>query len=787
MHRTTAVLLIAFFLPATAPAAEAESPEAAEARETFQSLFGRDVAKARATPAAEDDVALAKRLLAVARDATASPAFLSLLCDEAYALAAPHESGKETATRAMDLLAKHVPGRAEEAQARIRSLRGEPAEPAGEEEPKPPAESKEPPEQPMSPKDELDALLAQIEEKKEAGALIEAAALYRDAQTLARRTGDNRLPAITEAAETLARRIGLERRARDVRAMLERNPDNVSAREGLVRLYLVNLNDPKRAAEILEGVEDSGLKKYVPAAAKPVDAAPELACLELGEWYAGLAERAPDYAKATMFGRAKTYLDRFLSLHETKDMAQVRAKVAMEKVEGALRALAPAATTQKPTSEKPAEVAGRIKDGVIQPGQWVNLLPYISLDRDRVRGDWGKSGSALTKNRPEKESKIMLPVIPSGNYELVFSFIRKSGGGSGGGSVDAILPVGDRGVLYTLSGWWNTIHGFQEIDGKGGDANPTAIRNMPLEQGRLYNASVRVERTGDRVSLRGYLDGRLLTKWSGPVSGVSLRPEWTIPDSSRLGLMVNVLEATLPVIRFRVLTGEARLLRPEDAGGGAGETAGAAGTETPKPPALGPTQAAATGPVVDALATIDPARDALAGGWQRDGDDLVIHEQAHEAKAVAPLHVEGSYRLEAAFVRTAGGDTVGIILPVEDRHVVAAISHGGGKGHGLDQIRGRNGHSNETAVKPGRIENGREYVVGVQMSVGGGRARIGVWLDGKQIIDWSGPTKDLTMYPGWRLPHPHRLAIGASNSKVRWRRLLIQPTGGRVRPLRPAK
>ncbi|MFO8014023.1 MAG: hypothetical protein R6X20_12050 [Phycisphaerae bacterium] len=568
MTRTTAVLLAALLLGATAPgapAAEAESPDAAEARETFRSLFSKDVARARATPASDDDLAVAKRLLAVARDATASPEFLAILCDEAYALAARHESGKETAVAAMELVARHVPDRAEEARARLRRLRGEAAETPSEDT-KDPDDTKETAEAPASPKAELDALLAEIDKKKEAGALVEAAALYREAQALARRINDRRLWDIRQAADALGRRIGLERRARDVRAMLERDPDNVSAREGLVRLYLVNLNDPKRAAEVLEGVEDSGLKKYVPAAARPVDEAPELACLELGEWYARLAERAPDYAKATMYARAKTYLARFMRLHETKDLHHVRAKMAMEKVTEALATLVPAAAQATP-SEQTTKTAGGVKDGVIKPGQWVDLLPHISLDRDRVSGDWETTDSALTKTRPEKASKLMLPVILSGSYELAFTFIRKSGSGS----VDVILPVGDRGVLYSLGGWKNTLHCFQEIDGKGGDANPTTIRNMPLDQGRPYNASVRVERTGDRVSLRGYLDGRLLTQWSGPVSGVSLRPEWTIPDSSRLGLMVNLLEATFRNLRLKMLSGEARLLRPPS-GTAAGET-----------------------------------------------------------------------------------------------------------------------------------------------------------------------------------------------------------------------
>ncbi|MFO8013226.1 MAG: hypothetical protein R6X20_07965, partial [Phycisphaerae bacterium] len=127
----------------------------------------------------------------------------------------------------MHLLAAHVPDRAEAAKARIRTLRGEAAEPAGEEA-KPSAESKEaaepakPAERPMSPKDELDALLAEIEKKKEAGALVEAAALYRKARALAQRINDDRLWDIRQAGDALGRRIGLERRARDVRAMLER-------------------------------------------------------------------------------------------------------------------------------------------------------------------------------------------------------------------------------------------------------------------------------------------------------------------------------------------------------------------------------------------------------------------------------------------------------------------------------------------------------------------------------------------------------------------------------------
>jgi hypothetical protein len=572
MHRTTAVLLIAFLLPTTASApAAAESPAAAEARETFRSLFGRDVARARGTPASEDDVALAKRLLAVARNATASPAFLAILCDEAYALAAPHERGEATAAGAMHLLAEHVPDRAEEARERLASLRGEPETPSGQEaepsgeEAKPAAESKEaaepaePAAQPMGPKAELDALLAQIEARKEAGALVEAAGLYRKAKALAKASGDDRLGAIEAGAEDLGRRIGLERRARDVRAMLERDPDNVSAREGLVRLYLVNLNDPKRAAEVLEGVEDADLKKYVPAAAKPVDEAPELACLQLGEWYKGLAERAPDYAKATMYGRAKAYLDRFMRLHEAKDLHRVRATMAMEKVTEALASLGPAAG-QATASKEPAGTAGGIADGVIQPGGWVDLLPLVDPDKDGVEGIWKRDGDGLVLQNKGPHNRCMFPLATSGSYALELTFERTAGEQT----FKVYLPVGSRHVMLVVAGYGGSLAGLEYINDRRVDErpNPTTFRTAALENGKVYGLRIGVRVHGDGVAVTTTLDGRQVVDWKGSVSALSISGGWSLPKAGtfRVGAWKSCY--TGHRMRLKMLSGEARLLRP---------------------------------------------------------------------------------------------------------------------------------------------------------------------------------------------------------------------------------
>ena len=89
-----------------------EPPDAAKARETFQALFGDDLAKVQATGTADDDLALAGRLVETARGTTGQAAFVALLAEHAYRLSADRAQGYATAIRAMDLLAEREPDRA---------------------------------------------------------------------------------------------------------------------------------------------------------------------------------------------------------------------------------------------------------------------------------------------------------------------------------------------------------------------------------------------------------------------------------------------------------------------------------------------------------------------------------------------------------------------------------------------------------------------------------------------------------------------------------------------------
>ncbi|KPJ77904.1 MAG: hypothetical protein AMS14_00345 [Planctomycetes bacterium DG_20] len=742
-----------------------------------------------------------------------------------------------------------------------------------------------------------------------------------------------------------------------MKALLERDPKNVSVREGLVRLYLVDLDDPAEAAKYLEGAKDKALLKYVPAAAKGVEAPPELACLELGEWYRDLAATAPPHAREAMYARARAYLERFLEIHTAKDLSRTRATLALEKVQEAVAKLtAPPekpTKTSKPTKATPGTIppgtwvdllplvdpatdavegnwrrtgsapallspttdgrimipvsprgsyefevrfvrtsgelvvgfilpvgytgfvlalshwrgqshglelingnnastnATTVKPGTLQngreylvrvsvvvggdqvqirvtldgkpliawqgppsalsvsanwrlpyrgcfgvgtndstavfrsvrlkmlsgearllrpagagelatvptgstirPGQWADLVRLIWLDRDRVRGEWEKTDSGLIKTTPEGHGRIMLPAAPDGSYELAFSFVREGGGGS----VDAILPVGDHGVLYSLGGWKNTIHCLQQIDGRLGDSNPTCVRGMPLEQGRLYNALVRVERSGSQASVRGYLDGRVLTQWSGPATALSLRPEWSIPDRTRLGLMVNQLKATLPAIRLRMLSGEARVV---------------AAAEAQRPGAAdGP---AATGPWVDLLPLVDPAKDTVHGKWEVQTGSLVGYP-ARLGRIAIPATTEGSYHLSVTFARTAGSGEVTFILPVGDSGVAFALGRRGGEL--LDAQTPPEGHA------LAELANGRFYELRATVLVQADQTEITFRLDGKHYLRWKGAPSALSV-PRWcGLPHARGFGLGAWDSTVVFTSARLSMLSGKADRLR---
>lgn len=747
-HVRRSVGIVCAFLMALAAAGGAGEPD--QAAQAFESLYGSDVKRVRATREAADDIELAARLLAAAKEATGQPAFLAVLCERAADLAGSHPDGVATAVEAMDFLTSQVPEKAGACAERVLTIRQKQFEVSRGAE------------RPAAGEALIDALLAAAEHKQAAGAAAEAVTLCRRAQAVARGINSPRAGEIDARQKALAEAMKTEREIADIKALLGKNPQNTALREKLVRIYLVQKDAPAKAAKHLEGVKDASLRKYVPAAAKGAEAAPELACQELGEWYRGLAEAAPDAAKAAMYARAKAYYERFLELHTPEDLARTTASLARKKVQAELDRLgcpaapATAAAPTAPTQE------------IVTPGRWVNALALVDPAKDAVAGAWERRGVAIRNTDLASEARILVPVAVRGDYELQVKFVRTQGNDC----VVVVLPAGSTGVCLGLSVQKGKVSGLSTISGKSCANNETTVRPGALENGKEHQVRVKVTTQGGQTRITVLLDGKPYIGWRGPASALAVYPLWRLPRAGCPGLGVRNSSVVLRGAWLKMLSGEARLLRPA--------------TTAAKTPSTAKPTPAPSGKTVRTGQWVDLARHAVKGTWEERDGVLVLTDAPHNPRVMIPAVPLGNYELEVTCRRTWGDSTMAIILPVASTGVAVSLDYDHGSASGLDRVNGESPKDNGTRVKAVHMKGKREYVVHSKVQVAGPAAQIDVTLDGEPYIAWKGPLAALSMPKHWQLPTPQAIGLGAFFSRAQFRNIRLKMLTGRA-ILPPAK
>ena len=312
-----------------APAA-AVSKDAQAAKEVFDSLFAEEIKRAKASRDPADNVDLAKRLLALAMQPKTSPDLIALAANAAADLGSKVSEGLPIAIQAMELLADKVPAQRAAAleqlvvlcQALYARSRG--------------------PEREATGKQLVEALVAVGDERCEAMDFAKAVAAYRRAADTASSLKLFELPSIQAKIIQAAARQSVLAKADPLARQLETNPGDTAARDALLRLYLVELDSPDRAAKFLDADRIAGLDgKLVLLAGMAPANLPEAACRKLAEWYEGLADQAPAQAKSAMLLRAVMYYETYLVKHPEADAARLEASLLLKGVEGKLAKLLP--------------------------------------------------------------------------------------------------------------------------------------------------------------------------------------------------------------------------------------------------------------------------------------------------------------------------------------------------------------------------------------------------------------------------------------------------------------
>ncbi|MCE5325070.1 MAG: LamG domain-containing protein [Planctomycetaceae bacterium] len=315
----------------------------------FERIFGKHVRAVLATPAVQDDLALAEKLMAMQPQAADDVFFAAAMCEKAYDLSAPSAAGQTTAAAALEQLLALAPWKSRawlESLVEIRrksfaAARGEDRTAEG------------------------DALIAATLRLAEAladdDAFNEAYEVCHRLLPLAKAVKSKKADDIEAAQDRYAALKPIGQAMAVLQIRIKANPADQLARNELMRLYVAERNAPRKAAAYLTAKAPADYQANIPDAQRSLAALDAADCLRLGLWYEDLIDRASEQGKALAARRSRDYLQQYLDLHETADATRAKAAAAIKKLDALLASLAGKKTHQAMKFVRTLDVsAGRL-------------------------------------------------------------------------------------------------------------------------------------------------------------------------------------------------------------------------------------------------------------------------------------------------------------------------------------------------------------------------------------------------------------------------------------------
>jgi hypothetical protein len=503
-----AVLSLAALACLSAPS-KGETPQ-----EAFDSLYGADIKRVAASADMKDDVALAGEMLKTVQSGDAKPEILLLLCNKAYELAMKDTTGYETAASVMKELGSRMPEKKAYSQEKVADAMQKQfqATPVGL--------------RPVVGEELLDLLLAMAADKATAKDYAEAAKIMDRAISVSASFGSNRIGQLRERQKVYASLDANSRQMAVLQAKLKESPaDNVTRAE-LVRLCLVEMDNPSDARKFLGDNASDTQRTYVPLACSEPAKLTDQSCLDMGEWYRGLTDTASASAKPAMLKRAKTYYETFLTKHPADDVDRNKATLALKKVDEALAAL---------------EGGG---------GSWVDVLKVIAPSLTDPNRPWVMAGSAL-KAKTGRGGRMDIPMAVDGSYEVMIRLVRNDGDDV----VAVTLPVGDGSVTVILSEQKGNYSGLGQIAGKSADNNGQTIKPGKLVNGEPYLLHVLVMLQGKNAEITVDINGQKAMHYSGPQDALTAERGWRPNNAKNLSLGFRRSGYTFETFRLRMISG----------------------------------------------------------------------------------------------------------------------------------------------------------------------------------------------------------------------------------------
>lgn len=154
---------------------------------------------------------------------------------------------------------------------------------------------------------------------------------------------------------------------------------------------------------------------------------------------------------------------------------------------------------------------------------------------------------------------------------------------------------------------------------------------------------------------------------------------------------------------------------------------------------------------IDVLKDVDLVKSRVQGLWTIDDGGLKLTTKGSGDRIMIPLAVKGDYDLDVSFTREVGVYTLGVVLPLESRQCLFAISAKNNTLTAIGDLDGKGVGSNESSTA-GTITNMQRHELKISVRQQGGNVVISAELDGQPHFRWEGMETALSLPDSSELP-----------------------------------
>jgi hypothetical protein len=459
-------------------------------QQSFDRIYG---GRLKAATTASQKQQFAEALLKDAAGLADDKPLQAFIYEKAYDLTAAEPLGYPTAYQAMDELAKAQPdikARVDEKLTAILERQSRTGSPI---------------ERQAAAAHYVNRSLSQAEAYEDTGDNEHAIAVLQRAVPIAQIAGRERAAELGARIKEIHVHQVWEKQASEMATKLENDPHDAKTALELVRLLVLDMDQPTRAVKIVPKAQDAELTEAVLLAADSPDALMPDQLVRVGNWYHEQAPKESDTAKYVALHRASQYYGQFLKGYPKEDASRLGVKQAF-------------ASVQKELSREPA----------LMPRRVIDLLCLANPKADAVFGTWAAAGTNLVSTSPGS-AKLAFRYTPPTEYVVRLTFQKPANT-----SVIVIASSAGHSFAWIVGAVDGTNCGLELVNGKVCTENGTGVRLPAFRQPGLHTAEL-IVRDG---LVTATLDGSLVSRYEGDFSALTL-PAWDDLNGGAIGIRVE--------------------------------------------------------------------------------------------------------------------------------------------------------------------------------------------------------------------------------------------------------